>query len=238
MDKQLGVGLSESRKPSENKSAGCHIEESNDPTLRPENDRDKNVKDPDLNDQVVKCHGPQEGDEPSGPLQQGSQSGSGRRSEGSSSDHVFSTTAGSHDPIRHVEAGNAISRGGTHRSRLLPMVSSKLGRFQEAGTCGIPLLPSPLHRKDGSDQSHRGGSADTTSRGPSQSGKAFHAQGESQDIAIDGELKAIEKEEEDLEERVMMHSRMDQMEHVLSQIVQQLQHLTVQSQSSAYPQPQ
>lgn len=50
--------------------------------------------------------------------------------------------------------------------------------------------------------------------------------------------EAIEKEEEDLEERVMMHSRMDQMEHVLSQIVQQLQHLTVQSQSSAYPQPQ
>lgn len=49
---------------------------------------------------------------------------------------------------------------------------------------------------------------------------------------------AIEKEEEDLEERVMMHSRMDQMEHVLSQIVQQLQHLTVQSQSSAYPQQQ
>eukprot|EP00434_Breviolum_minutum_P042887 symbB.v1.2.038193.t1/scaffold5827.1/size23306/2 len=44
-----------------------------------------------------------------------------------------------------------------------------------------------------------------------------------------------EIEMEEQEDRAIMHHRMDQMEHVLSQIVQQLQHLTVQSQSQAAP---
>lgn len=45
-------------------------------------------------------------------------------------------------------------------------------------------------------------------------------------------------QEEDKEERAMLNHRMNHMETVLSQIVQQLQHLTVQSQASAQPQTQ
>ena len=44
-----------------------------------------------------------------------------------------------------------------------------------------------------------------------------------------------EIEMEEQEERVILSHRMDQMEHVLSQIVQQLQHLSVQGQSQAAP---
>ena len=44
-----------------------------------------------------------------------------------------------------------------------------------------------------------------------------------------------EIEMEEQEERMITQHRMDQMETVLSQIVQQLQHLTVQSQSQASP---
>ena len=81
---------------------------------------------------------------------------------------------------------------------------------------GTPVIPEPITKGKGKSQ------------GPLTLPKAKSAPTPSTTS-----WEEIQMEEQ--EERIIMNHRMDQMEHVLNQIVQQLQVMTVQSQSQAAP---
>ena len=127
-----------------------------DSRLRPEKDCTLGKELCDHRENFQDCHGAQERDRPCRTLHQDPFSGEGGRPVGSSPDNVLPTVARSSDSLREGQSGDAISRSGAFRSGILPMVPPHLGGVKEGRTCGVPVLPPTLHRKNGAGQWDRG----------------------------------------------------------------------------------
>ena len=133
-------------------------------SLRPENSCDSKVKSVQHDPEGTFSHGSKDVIQPGGSIQADPRSREGGGDHSPPQCHVVSTTSGTANSIRKSEDWNSLSRSGSQRSAILPVVPGNLRGVQGSQTHGVCALPSSLHRKDGVGESGGGRGRGDTSR--------------------------------------------------------------------------